>query len=258
MARKSFLGLDFDAIGPIVAAQRIAMRARQLAPFVYVATANVDRIACVDRNPKLRLLHDAAWLNLCGSRTLEIFAELSRIHMPAAPAADIANALLRDHIHRDDAITIIGGSQLMVDTLRDRFGLTAVNWFDAQFWLEDDATVRAQCAAFICANPAPFVFLAINSPQQEMIAREVTMSGGATGVAICCGASLEALTREAPQAPGWMRANGLQWLHRLRENPALIWRYVVDGLRIADVWRRREISPGRASAALKGVAATPG
>lgn len=257
MARKSFLGLDFDAIGPIVAAQRIATRARQLAPFVYVATANVDRIACVNRNPKLRALHDAAWLNLCGSRTLEIFAELSRIHMPAAPAADIANALLRDHIHRDDAITIIGGSQLVVDALRDQFGLTAVNWFDAQFWLEDDATVRAQCAGFIRANPAPFVFLAIDSPQQEMIAREVTMSGGATGVAICCGVSLEALTREAPQAPEWMRANGLQWLHRLREDPALVWRYVVDGLRIADVWRRREISPRRASAALKGVAASP-
>lgn len=257
MARKSLLGLEFDAIGPIEAALRIAMRARELAPFAYVATANVDRIACVDQNRELRSLHDAAWLNLCGSRTLEIVAEFSRIHMPAAPAADIANILLRDHIRRDDAVTIVGGSQLMVDTLRDRFGLTAISWFDAQFWLEDDATIRAQCADFIRNNPAPFVFLAIDSPQQEMIAREVMASGGVTGVALCCGASLDVLASEAKPAPEWMRANGLQWLHRLREDPAMIRRYLVDGLRIVDVWRRWGMFSHRAALAPEGVAMSP-
>jgi exopolysaccharide biosynthesis WecB/TagA/CpsF family protein len=244
MARTPFLGLRFDPIGPNAAARMIAARARRLEPFAYVATPNVDHIVRVDRRPELRVLYEDAWLNLCDSRILEVFAEISRIHMPAAPGADIAELLLREHIDRRDAVTIIGGSAKIADVIRRKFGLSDVRWFDAPPGLRDDPAARARCVDFIRENPAPFVFLAVGAPQQEMIAHEAMISGNAVGVAVCCGAALNSLAGETKRAPDWMRANRLEWLHRLAPEPGrLLRRYLVDGPRILNIWRRWSLAP---------------
>ncbi|MEQ1610876.1 MAG: WecB/TagA/CpsF family glycosyltransferase [Hyphomonadaceae bacterium] len=238
-ARTQFLGLAFDPVGADQAARAIAERARSLAPFAYVATPNVDHIVRLDRRPELRPLYAEAWLNLCDSRILEILAELSRMFLPAAPGADIMEHLFRSHIRRDDTVVVIGGSSDIVDAIRRRHGLTDVRWFDAPYGLNDDPAARAQCVAFIRNNPAPFAFLAVGSPQQEMIAHEAMTSGDAVGVALCCGAALEFLVGERNRAPGWMRANRLEWLHRLVSEPGRLWRrYLVDGPRVFRIWRR--------------------
>lgn len=238
-ARTQFLGLAFDPIRADQAAREIAKRGRKLAPFAYVATPNVDHIVRLDRKPELRTLYADAWLNLCDSRILEVFAELSHMFLPAAPGADIVELLFRDHVHRDDTVVVIGGSSDIVDAMRRRHGLTDVRWFDAPYGLKDDPAARAQCVTFIRNNPAPFVFLAVGSPQQEMVAHEAMTSGNAVGVAICCGAALEFLVGETKRAPGWMRANRLEWLHRFVSEPSRLWRrYLVDGPRIFSIWRR--------------------
>jgi len=242
--RTQFLGLAFDPIGTEEAALTIAARAHRLEPFAYVATPNVDHIVRLDRKPELRPLYADAWLNLNDSRILEIFAEVSRVFAPAAPGADVVELLFRHHISHDDTIVVIGGSAAIVQEMRQRHGLRDIRWFDAPYGLKNDPAARAQCVAFIRDNPAPFIFLAVGSPQQEMIAHEAMKSGDAVGVAICCGAALEFLAGQTKRAPGWMRANRLEWLHRLGSEPGRLWRrYLVDGPRILNIWRRWSVAP---------------
>ena len=82
--RTHFLGLGFDPMGTSEAARVIAARARRLEPFAYVATPNVDHVVRADRMPELRTLYDDAWLNLCDSRILEVFAERVRSRITGA------------------------------------------------------------------------------------------------------------------------------------------------------------------------------
>lgn len=242
--RIQFLGLGFDPMGPSEAARTIAARARRLEPFAYVATPNVDHVVRVDRKPEQRQYYADAWLNLCDSRIIELFAEFSRIFVPAAPGSDIVETLFRDHIWRRETVVVIGGSAAIVDAMRRRYSLADVRWFDAPYGLKDDPAARAQCVKFIADNPAAFIFLAVGSPQQEMIAHETMISAKAVGVAICCGGSLEFLTGETKRAPGWMRANCLEWLHRLTAEPGRLWRRcLVDGPRILNIWRRWSSAP---------------
>lgn len=237
--RIPFLGLTFDPLDARNAAAAMAARASELQPFAYVATPNVDHMVRLDRKPELRTLYDDAWLNLCDSRILEIFAKQSRLNLPAAPGADIVERLFIQYIGRNDRVVVIGGSAEIIATMRERFSLTDLRWFDAPRGLRDDPAARAQCVAFIRNNPAPFVFLAVGSPQQELIAHEAMKAGGSVGVAICCGAALEFLVGATKRAPDWMRDNSLEWLHRLVSEPGRLWRrYLIDGPRIFGIWRR--------------------
>ncbi len=242
--RLPFLGLDFDPLSVDETAAAMAWRARKLAPFAYVTTPNVDHMVRLDAAPQLRAVYDGAWLNVCDSRIIEAFAEASYLTLPAAPGSDITARLFADHIKPYDRVVVIGGSQAVIDALRTKFGLLDLRWLDAPMGLREDAEARAKCVAFIRENPAPFVFLAVGSPQQEMIALEAMLSGKCAGVAICCGASLEFLTGHVARAPEWMRTRRLEWLHRLASEPGRLWRrYLVDGPRIFLIWYRWRSAP---------------
>lgn len=242
--RLPFLGLDFDPLSVDETAAAMAWRARKLAPFAYVTTPNVDHMVRLDTSPALRAVYDGAWLNVCDSRIIEAFAEASYLTLPAASGSDITERLFTQHIKPYERVVVIGGSQAMIEALRTKFGLLDLRWFDAPMGLREDAAARAKCVAFIRENPAPFVFLAVGSPQQEMIALEAMLSGHCAGVAICCGASLEFLTGHVARAPGWMRERRLEWLHRLCSEPGRLWRrYLVDGPRIFMIWHRWRSGP---------------
>lgn len=250
-----FLGLDFDPLTADEAAHAMAKRARLMAPFAYVSTPNVDHMVRLERQPHLRAAYDEAWLNLCDSRILELLAEASYISLPAAPGADIVECLFRDHIRPADSVTVIGGSARMIEALRVKYDLRNLNWFDAPQGLYTDPDARAQCVSFIRDNPARFVFIAVGSPQQEMIAQDARASGACSGVAICCGAALEFLSGELRRAPEWMRRNRLEWLFRLTFEPRRMWkRYLIDGPRIFWIWSRWRNDPADASTANEDMA----
>ncbi len=239
IARTSFLGLDFDPLDTNAAARAIDVRARDNSPLVYVATPNVDHIVRMERDATLKTLYRDAWLNLCDSRILQRMAKFSGLALPAAPGADVVAKLFAMHIGRNDPIVIIGGSAAAIRALRAQYGLRDIRWHRAPASLKDNAAARTACVDFIAANPAPFIFLAVGSPQQEQIAHEAISRTGATGVAICCGAALQFLSGEVKRAPSIFRASGMEWLWRLGSEPGRLWRrYLVDGPRILGVWSR--------------------
>ena len=79
------------------------------------------------------------------------------------------------------------------------------------------------------AHPARFIFLAVGSPRQEILAAAIRDTGQATGIGLCIGASLEFVAGHIPRAPPWMRRAGLEWLYRLGHEPRrLARRYLRD------------------------------
>ncbi len=256
--RMHFLNLPFDPSTVEDAAAAIARRARTLGPFAYVSTPNVDHIVRMDKQPDLAALYHNAWMNLCDSRILEALASASYLDLPVAPGADLVTDLFRKYISASDVVLMIGGTAAMASSLRERFGLKDLRWFDAPHGLRDDAAARADCVRFIRENPAAYVFLAVGSPQQEMIAYEARQAGDCSGLAICCGASLEFLTGVTARAPAWMRTNRLEWLFRLCIEPGRMWkRYLVDAPRIFGIWHRWRSADYSASATPDHVAMSP-
>lgn len=237
--RIPFLGLDFDPLDVETAARAIVEQGRKLDPFVYVATPNVDHMVRLEKHPTLLRLYENAWLTLCDSKVLEALAKIDKLPLPAAPGADVVETLIRNHIDPAEPIAIIGGTAETIRTLRARYALTDIRWHDAPQGLRGDPDARAACIRFLKNNPAPFTFLAVGSPQQEMIGREALQMGGCVGVGVCCGASLDFLSGEQKRAPEWMRGMRMEWLHRLGSDPGRLGkRYLVEGPGIIGVWLR--------------------
>jgi N-acetylglucosaminyldiphosphoundecaprenol N-acetyl-beta-D-mannosaminyltransferase len=100
-----------------------------------------------------------------------------------------------------------------------------------------------ECLHFVeQASPFRFCFLAVGSPQQEMLAALLRQRGIARGLALCVGASLNFLTGTERRAPLWVQKLSLEWLYRLAQNPRRLWvRYLVRGPRIFGQLRQAQV-----------------
>ena len=231
-----FLNSAFDRIDFDVALTRICERDPER-PFGFVVTPNVDHLVRLRRDPDFARLYAQAHLTVCDSRVLELIAAMSGERIDVTAGSDLTEALFERVIRPDDAITIVGGSMEQIETLTARYGLNRVAWCDPPMGLRERPEAVAECARFIAANPARFVFLCVGSPQQEMIAEACLERGDCTGLGLCVGASIDFLTGKARRAPVWMRRARLEWLHRLGAAPGRLWRrYLVDGPKIVFLW----------------------
>jgi N-acetylglucosaminyldiphosphoundecaprenol N-acetyl-beta-D-mannosaminyltransferase len=247
---KRLLGLDFADLDVPGAAAWLARRGPS-ARFGYVVTPNADHLVRAHREADLAWLYRDALLCLLDSRVVAGAAWLLSLPVPCvAPGSDLTELLLSRHVCPDEPVTIIGLRSVWLPALEARFGLTAVAHFDPPLGFDSDPVELRRAVDFVLAHPARFIFLAVGSPRQEKLAAAVQATGGATGTALCIGASLEFLAGAAVRAPRWMQHVGLEWLHRLARDPGhLAGRYLRDdppvlGLLLRARLDRRRRPPG--------------
>jgi N-acetylglucosaminyldiphosphoundecaprenol N-acetyl-beta-D-mannosaminyltransferase len=236
-------GLEFADMDTAGAAALLVAR-DPAAPFGYVTTPNADHLVRLHRRPELRPLYQDAMLRLLDSRVVALAARLLGVTAPpVAPGSDLTALLLRRHSGADEPIPIVGLSAHWLPALMARCGLTEVAHFDPPRGFERDPAEFRRAVDFVLAHPARFVFLAVGSPRQEMLAAAIRATGQARGVGLCIGASLEFLAGAQPRAPLWMQHADLEWLHRFGHHPLrLARRYVVDSPAIFPLLLRERVT----------------
>ena len=241
-SRINFLDVRFDRQGLEDIVKRLTS-ARPSSGYAYAVTPNVDHIVRIHREPELKALYDEADFCLCDSRVLRLLARLSGVQLPLVAGSDLTPRLFETVIKAGDRVALIGGSSKSLERLRKKYPEIAFIHHQPAMNLRNDAGARRQAAAFAAASDARFTFIAVGSPQQEMIAHETRAFAGAGGIALCVGASLDFLTGKQKRAPKLMQALGVEWAHRLATNPRRLWRrYLIEGMAIFPIyfnWRRR-------------------
>jgi len=102
----------------------------------------------------------------------------------------------------------------------------------------------AESRARIRTAGADLVYVALGSPKQELFI-DAVRSSAPTAWWIGIGASLDFVTGGVRRAPAWMQRVGLEWLHRLAQEPRrLARRYLIEDLPFvvrlwAQAWRLR-------------------
>lgn len=197
----------------------------------YVVTPNAAHLARLSRGgTALREIYERAHLCLLDSRVVALVARFAGLRPPpVVPGADLVAQLFAQTIGPATPICIVGGAPTMVQRLRQRYSVGNVFHVNPSigFWNNPDEVART--ADFIVAAQAKFTFLVVGSPQQEILAHHVALRGGARGVGICAGASLEFLTDVQRRAPRALQHMSLEWAYRLCMQPRrMAYRYVIE------------------------------
>lgn len=227
------LGLEFADLDARQAACLVAARPPDAA-FAYLVTPNADHLVRLSRRPDLRPAYRNAWLCLLDSRVVARAAGVLGLHRPAvAPGSDLVALLLRQHLRPGERVTVVGLAPVRLAALAERCGLAPPAHCNPPMGFASDRAAFAEAVDFVLAHPARFIFLAVGSPQQEVLAATIAATGRATGTGLCIGAGLAFLSGAARRAPAWMQAAGLEWLFRLACEPRRLWRrYLIDSPRV--------------------------
>jgi exopolysaccharide biosynthesis WecB/TagA/CpsF family protein len=198
----------------------------------YIVTPNVDHVIRHYHDDQFRALYAQASYVLLDSRFLAYTLNLAKRQvLRVCLGSDLTNSVFCNVVKPSDVVVVVGGTAAQAQELRLRFGLEALHHIDPPMkFISDAAAVEACLRDIEAASPFRFCFLAIGSPQQEIIAQKLKERGIASGLALCVGTAINYVTGAERRAPRWMQRLGSEWLFRLLQNPRrLAKRYLVRG-----------------------------
>ncbi|NJC33709.1 exopolysaccharide biosynthesis WecB/TagA/CpsF family protein [Sphingomonas jejuensis] len=246
-ARIAYLGVGFDPLD-MDAMLAIARSTTPGSPGTSVVTPNVDHVVRLN-NPgpndgAVAAAYAHADISVCDSRIVARLAAMDGIHLPVVPGSDLTERILATVVRPGDRVALVGGDETTVAALDARFpGLDLVQ-HRPPMGMRRNPEAMAAAADFVEDARARFSFLAVGSPQQELLAALLRDRRRAGGLILCVGASLDFLTGRARRAPRWMQRAHIEWLHRLGSDPARLWRrYLIEAPRIFAIrrrWNRRQ------------------
>jgi N-acetylglucosaminyldiphosphoundecaprenol N-acetyl-beta-D-mannosaminyltransferase len=168
---------------------------------------------------------------------------LARATRQSAPARvcgpDLMAAALRTH---REGHALIGGPPGQADRVLLSFGRNAPSFsppfrdWDFQNPDRSRQLAREEFAQWLVSLPSPhprWIWVSLGAPKQELwIAAVADLAPRSWFLGV--GAAFAFLAGETSRAPEWMQRSGLEWMHRLAQDPGrLLQRYADSGSRFA-------------------------
>jgi exopolysaccharide biosynthesis WecB/TagA/CpsF family protein len=217
----------------------------------FVVTPNVDHLVRLHEDAKFRHAYlDAEYVLLDSRFASLVLRFLKGVKLRVCTGSDLTATLFWKVIAPPDRILLVGGSSEQAATITRMFDLKNVRHYNPPMGFIRNPEELERCLQFIeRESPFRFCFLAVGSPQQEIVARMLRERGIARGLALCVGASLNFITGSEKRAPLWMQRFALEWLYRLAQNPKrMASRYLIRGPRFFNYLRRSRFVARRAAA----------
>ena len=201
----------------------------------FVVTPNVDHLIRYREDSQFRTLYAGASYVLLDSRFLSHLVSFTGKARPrVCTGSDLTSHLILSVIEPTDRVVLVGCNDAQSQMLKERFKISNLRHIDPPMGFVSDPLAFEECLRAIeAASPFRYCFLAVGSPQQEMLAHGLRQRGSARGLALCVGGSINFITGNERRAPRWMQLAGLEWLFRLLQNPGrMVKRYLWRGPRI--------------------------
>jgi exopolysaccharide biosynthesis WecB/TagA/CpsF family protein len=207
----------------------------------YVVTPNVDHLIRYSEDPAFRDVYADATYVLFDSRFLAKWLKLTRnLTINVCPGSDLTQWILESGVAAADRLVLVGATAAQARQLVERYGLRELLHIEVPMGFVHDEREVNRCLELIeASSPFRYCFMAVGSPQQELLSRQLKLRAKAHGLSLCVGASINYLTGTERRAPGWLQRLGLEWLFRLSRSPGrLAKRYLVRGPRIFTILPR--------------------
>ena len=216
----------------------------------YAVTANVDHVVRLSRHPELRSLYTKADLVVADGMPLIWASRLLRRRLPERVAgSDLFPALSAEAARRGLSVFLLGGApgtaERAAQVLRDRHpALRIVGTYCPDFGFEHDDVECQRIERTVRESGADILFVGLGSPKQELWIEAHRQACGAK-LSVGIGISFSFTCGDVSRAPKWVQNAGLEWVHRLVQEPGRLWkRYLLKDvafipLVLKELFRRR-------------------
>ncbi len=232
--RMRVLGVPISVVNLSSATRQMSEWAAASSTAHTVFVREVASLMLVIEEPKLIDLHEKASLVVADGTPLVWVGRLRGYgeKLGRAAGADLTDAVCRHSLTTGQSHYFFGGkpgvAQTMADTLLRKYpGLKVAGIYSppmrqisSDFRLADESLSEVEAIRASCAD---FIWVGISSPKQEYWMAQAAPVVG-RGVFVGIGAAFDFHSGAVKRAPGWMRNNGLEWLHRLYSEPRRLWR----------------------------------
>lgn len=205
----------------------------------WVVTPNLDHLRRFQSEPAFAEACERATLRVPDGRPLLWASALQRTPLPGLVAgSNLIHSLSEGAAQAGRSVFLLGGDPGTADdaakVLATRYpGLQIAGTHCPDFGFEKDQNIMLALREKLMASKADIIFVALGSPKQEYVIDRLRDSlPGAWWLGV--GISFSFVTGAVKRAPRWMQRCGLEWVHRLTQEPRrLARRYLLDGLPFA-------------------------
>ena len=233
MQRVLLHGMSFDAFTERGCAEYVMGRL-ETGCGGWIVTSNVDHLRKYQRDPAFRRLVASADVRVADGMPLVWASRVQGTPLPERVAgSNLMPLLCAAAAAWRRSVYLLGGdpgtADLAAALLRDRHPeLVVAGTYCPPFGFEKDEACLESIRRKLEASKADIVFVALGAPKQEIFIdrnRHVLPRSWWIGVGI----SFSFLCGRVKRAPVWMQRCGLEWFHRLLQEPGkLTRRYLLD------------------------------
>lgn len=237
--RISFLETPIDLLSFDATVEQAMRAMRDRRPLRHVAL-NVAKLVKMRSDPELR--QDVAESDIVGIDGMGIVYGLKLFGEPGATrvsGCDLMMALLERCAREGFRPYILGARRDVLERAaaeaQSRWpGLEFAGLRDGYFKAEDEPKIVAD----IAASKADCLFVAMPTPRKERFLHKYAAALGVPFI-MGVGGSVDVLAGHISRAPAWMQASGLEWFHRLSQEPRkMLWRYTSTNTAFAGLMLR--------------------
>ena len=239
MDRANVLGVRVHAIDITRAADRIES-ALANSEKAYVCVTGVHGVMEAQNHPEFKAILNQALLTVPdGMPTVWVGKLQGFRHMKRVFGPDLMTELCKRSVHKGYTHFLYGGAPGVAEQLKialtSRFpGINVVGTHTPPFRPLTQAEL-GQLKNTITALKPDLFWIGLSTPKQERF-MATHLHDLNTKVMIGVGAAFDIHTGRLRDAPDWVKNMGLQWVHRLAQEPGRLWkRYLLNNPRF--VWR---------------------
>jgi N-acetylglucosaminyldiphosphoundecaprenol N-acetyl-beta-D-mannosaminyltransferase len=201
-----------------------------------VVTPNLDHIRRAMMDLSFNALVAEADLVVADGMPLIWASRLQNTPLPQRIAgSDLISSLSRAAAERGRSVFLLGGVPGTADGAaailkKASPSLRITGTYCPPFGFEEDEAEMARIQATLSAAKPDIIYVALGSPKQENLIQRIRgILPGSWWLGV--GISFSFLTGDVRRAPRWLQKIGLEWVHRLAQDPKrLFHRYVVVGI----------------------------
>jgi N-acetylglucosaminyldiphosphoundecaprenol N-acetyl-beta-D-mannosaminyltransferase len=205
----------------------------------WLVTANLDFVRRYVRDPEVRALYDAAEIRVADGTPMLWACRLQGEHLPGRiPGSSLIWLLAERAAAEGRSVYLLGGTEeanrRAAVVLADKYpGLKLAGRSSPRVASPPSpADVEKVLAELASARP-DILLVGLGSPKQEHLIRALRPQLPATWM-VGVGISFSFVAGEIKRAPRWMRKAGIEWVHRMAQEPRrLARRYLLHDLPFA-------------------------